>query len=156
MSHLQVSHLEDHLGYWLRCLSNYVHRSFEAQLSKYDISVAQWVVLRTLYGNTNITLNQAAGLIGLDKSSLSRMLDRLIQRNLITRGMGNNRRSISINLTPKGEELIPQLAKIADENDREFFKSLDVTRREDFFNTVKQLIVTNGWNTTQHGQGAME
>jgi hypothetical protein len=67
MSNNYLSNLEDHLGYWLRCLSNYIHHSFAALLAEHDISVAQWVVLRTLYDKQNISLNEAAKLVGVDK-----------------------------------------------------------------------------------------
>jgi hypothetical protein len=96
------SPLEKHLGHWLRCLSNFVSHSFAERLAGQDISVAQWVVLRTLYDNDGITLNEAAGQVGVDKSSLSRMVERLVQKGLAIRGEGDDRRSVGLTLTAAG------------------------------------------------------
>jgi DNA-binding MarR family transcriptional regulator len=145
------SDLEDHLGYWLRCLSNFVSGSFEQKLSGHDISVAQWVVLRTLFENSAVTLNQAAQMVGVDKSSLSRMVERLVKRGLIDRAEGNDRRSVGLTLTATGKKLVPQLAKLADENDDTFFKSLNEMQRRDFLATIQKLLSANGWEPTTHG-----
>ena len=146
------SNLEDHLGYWLRCLSNFISGSFAARLAVYDISVAQWVVLRTLYENKGISLNEAAQLVGVDKSSLSRMVERLVQRGLIDRTDGNDRRSVGLAVTSEGKKLVPQLAKLADENDHSFFKSLTAQQRKDFLGFIQRLLAVNGWDATNHGK----
>lgn len=145
------SDLEDHLGYWLRCLSNFVSGSFEKKLSGHDISVAGWVVLRTLFENSGVTLNQAAQLVGVDKSSLSRMVERLVQRGLILRAEGSDRRSVGLTLTTSGRELVPQLAKLADENDYAFFKTLNEKQRKEFLSTIQTLLTANGWEPSTHG-----
>lgn len=145
------SNLEDHLGYWLRCLSNFVSGSFEKKLAGYDISVAQWVVLRILFDNGGVTLNQAARLVGVDKSSLSRMVERLVQRGLISRTEGSDRRSVGLALTAAGEKLVPELARQADENDREFFSSLSEKQHRDFLLTIQKLLAANGWEPSTNG-----
>src|SRR5271155_1968339 len=114
MTKKNISNLENHLGYWLRCLSNYIHYSFADRLSQHNISVAQWVVLRTLYGRNNLDLSHAAELIGIDKSSLSRMIERLVQRELVYRSTGKDRRSIYLSLSSRAKKLVPKLAMIAD------------------------------------------
>ncbi len=156
MSKATASDLEEHLGYWLRCLSNFVSHSFAERLAKLDISVAQWVVLRTLYDRSGVTLNQAAGLVGVDKSSLSRMVERLVQKGLLNRREGGDRRSVGLFLTRAGEKLVPQLAKLADENDSAFFHTLAGKQRADFLATIKQLLTANGWDASQRGRDRME
>ncbi|AIL65438.1 HTH-type transcriptional regulator [Rickettsiales bacterium Ac37b] len=148
---LHPSNLEGHLGYWLRCLSNFVSESFAKKLSMHNISVAQWVLLRILYDNSGITLNNISQLIGIDKSSASRMVERLVQRKLIHRTAGEDRRSIGLTLTNTAEKLIPQLAKLADDNDKVFFKNLTSKQRKDFLLIIKQLLKDNGWTSTTHG-----
>lgn len=150
------SNLDDHLGYWLRCLSNLVSGSFEEKLASHDISVAQWVVLRILFENSGATLNQAAHLVGVDKSSLSRMVERLVQRGLINRAEGNDRRSIGLTLTAAGKKLVPQLSVLADENDYAFFKSLNEKQRKDFLVTIQKLLSANGWKPTTHGNDRLK
>jgi DNA-binding MarR family transcriptional regulator len=156
MAETSVSNLEKHLGYWLRCLSNFVSGSFAEKLAELDISVAQWVVLRTLYHNKNITLNQAAQWVGVDKSSLSRMIERLVRRNLVIRSEGDDRRSLGLALTPAARKLVPQLAKLADQNDESFFKTLSQKQRREFLGTIKQLLDANGWKLSERGRDRMD
>ncbi len=156
MKRTDVSKLDEHIGFWLRCLSNFVSHSFAEKLAKEDVSVAQWVVLRTLYDYDNLTLNRLAELIGLDKSSASRMVERLVLRGQVNRSEGNDRRSLGLSLTPAGEKLVPQLAQLADENDAAFFQTLAPQQRAEFLATIKQLLTANGWDVSRRGRDRME
>ena len=150
------SNLEDHLGYWLRCLSNQVHHSFAKKLSSHNISVAQWVVLRVLYDNDNLDLSRAAELIGVDKSTLSRMVDRLVGRGLAQRSEGKNRRSVRLSLSPVALELVPKLARLADENDEEFFKHITSARKKELLDIIKELLIANGSGLSKSYKHTME
>jgi DNA-binding MarR family transcriptional regulator len=146
------SNLEDHLGFWLRCLSNYVHNTFAERLAEYDVSVAQWVVLRTLYDKKDTSLSEAASLVGVDNSSLSRMIDRLIQKGLITRTEGVDRRSVRLSLTARGKKMVPELTRLADENDSHFFRTLSIKEQEHLLNTIKLLLKSNNWDQSKRGK----
>lgn len=146
-----ISNFEDHLGYRLRCLSNYIHDSFASRLAKHNISVPQWVVLRVIYDKNGITLNNAAKIIGVDKSSLSRMVERLVGRGLLKRSEGQDRRSMGIELTKVGLELVPKLADLADINEEVFFKALDKEERERLLNVIKKLLSDNGFERSERG-----
>lgn len=156
MNRSSPSYLHSHLGYWLRCLSNLVSNTFAERLAKKEISVPQWVVLRTLYDKRDVTLNEAAEEVGVDKSSLSRMVERLVQRGLLNRSEGKDRRSVGLALTPLAMKLVPQLAKLADENDEQFFHSLSAKQREAFMASIKQLLEANNWEKSKNGRYGME
>ncbi len=157
MDNLTPSNLEDHIGYWLRCLSNFVSHRFAERLEKLGVSVEQWVVLRSFYGEgEGATLNEAARVIGVDKSSLSRMVERLVQRNLVDRSEGRDRRSLGLSLTAAGKKIVRQAAKLADENDGEFFHALPARQREQFLSAIKQLLAANGWDAATRGRDRME
>lgn len=150
------SDLEKHLGYWLRCLSNFVSHTFAERLEEQGVSVAQWVVLRTLYDCAGATLNDTARLVGVDKSTLSRMVERLVQKGWVDRSEGEDRRSLGLALTGAGKKMVLQSAKLADENDDAFFNSLSARQREEFLSTIKQLLTANGWSTVIQGRDRIE
>lgn len=150
------SDLEAHLGYWLRCLSNFVSHTFAERLADQRISVEQWVVLRTLYGGEAMTLNEAAKQVGVDKSTLSRMVERLVQRGWVNRAEGHDRRSLGLMLTAAGKKMVVQSAKLADENDKAFFQTLSSRQREEFLATIKHLLTVNGWDKSARGRDQME
>jgi DNA-binding MarR family transcriptional regulator len=143
------SQLEDHLGYWLRCLSNLVSHGFAKRLEKHDVSVPQWVVLRCLYDTENTSLNELASTIGVDNGALSRMVERLLQKGLVVRETDPaNRRTIRLRLTDAGKALVPVLANEADQNDKAFFASAGDAERQRLLKTVRTLLAKNGWQGT--------
>jgi len=156
MNKTMPSPLEEHLGYWLRCLSNFVSHTFAERLAGQGVSVEQWVVLRTLYDNEGATLSEAARAVGVDKSTLSRMVERLVQKGLATRSEGRDRRSVGLALTAAGKKLVLQSAKLADENDKAFFHTLSARQHEEFLSTIKQLLTANGWDVAARGGDRME
>lgn len=151
------SALEDHLGYWLRCLSNLVSDSFAKRLEKYGVSVAQWVVLRIFYDQTKpLILVEAAKLVGVDKSSLSRMIDRLVQKHLIIKSSNDeDLRSAHLTLSEKGRGLVLSLAAEADANDRSFFQSLSKSEKAEFLDLIQRLLNKNGWSPSKDGRVRM-
>lgn len=146
MKSKRPSQLEDHLGYWLRCLSNLVSQAFAERLAKHDVSVPQWVVLRCLFDMENASLNELAATVGVDNGALSRMMERLLQKGLIVREPDPaNRRTVRLRLTEVGKRLVPVLAKEADENDAAFFGVVDKAERQQLLATVRTLLTKNGW-----------
>jgi DNA-binding MarR family transcriptional regulator len=145
------SHLEDHLGYWLRRLSNQVSEHFAARLEKYGASVANWVVLRILFEHEALPLKDIVAQVGGDQGALSRMVERLMLRGLVVRKESpNSRREVAISLTEAGRKLVPTLAREADENDRTFFKHLPPRRRAELLATIQSLLSQNQNNSISH------
>jgi DNA-binding MarR family transcriptional regulator len=135
------SALSDHLGYWLRKLSNAVSSSFAGRLAAHDVSVPQWVVLRVLYDHDSLPLKDIVARVEVDQGSLSRMMDRLIARGWIRRSAdATDRRAVAISLTPQGRRLVPKLADEADRNEAVFFSGLEKTEREVFLRTIQKLL----------------
>ncbi|HZZ18919.1 MAG TPA: MarR family transcriptional regulator [Opitutaceae bacterium] len=140
----RTSNLEDHTGYWLRKLSNHVSASFERRLQAHGLSAASWVVLRILHGNDALSLKEIVGRVGVDQGALSRMIERLSSRSLVSRTTSpTSRREVSISLTQEGRRLVPVLAHEADENDKDFFGRLPAKRRAEFEATLHTLLAMN-------------
>lgn len=120
-----VSALEDHLGYWLRFVSNYVSSSFQRRLAEKGVTVAEWVALRSLQEKSPCSLSQLVEEMGMDKGRVSRLVDRLHKRGFAHRKISrDDRRSVEIVITAAGQDLLPVLAGEADENDHQFFGHL--------------------------------
>jgi DNA-binding MarR family transcriptional regulator len=138
------SNLEGHLGYWLRQLSNRVSHKFAERIAKHDISVSGWVVLRVLFDADAMPLKDLASHIGVDQGALSRMVERLMVRELVIRRENpSDRRQVAISLSPKGKRLVPKLAREADQNDRAFFDHLPTEKRQEFLGTIQALLALN-------------
>jgi DNA-binding MarR family transcriptional regulator len=138
------SALPDHLGYWLRKLSNAVSSSFAERLTAHDVSVPQWVVLRVLFDHDSLPLKDIVARVEVDQGSLSRMVDRLTARGWVQRNADDiDRRAVAISLTKEGRSLVPRLAAEADKNEESFFSGLGSSEREKFLRTIQKLLTQN-------------
>lgn len=137
--------LRDHLGYWLRRLSDEVHGRFERELAGHDVTVAQWTVLVTVHRGDASTTREAARHINIDAGAVSRLVDRLVAKGLMAREPDPaSRRSLRLVLTPAGRDLVPRLVEIADRNDTHFFGALDPAQRDRLQSWIRELVDADG------------
>lgn len=145
----KASHLRSHLGYHMRVVSNAVSYSFARQLAVCEVTVAEWVILREMYENDDKTSPGAvAEMSGLTRGAVSKLVDRLLHKGLVTRSEASgDRRYQEIKLTPAAIKLVPKLARIADENDGKFFSALSKTERKNLMTTLMKLANFHKLNT---------
>lgn len=135
-----ASALESHLGYWLRFVSNQVSQAFSEKLKAQDVSVAEWVVLRELYGSSRAP-SALAEKIGMTRGAVTKISDRLVAKALVTRTSSDeDRRFQALALTRQGRALVPKLAAIADRNDAEFFRHLSPRERATIEDAMKGIV----------------
>lgn len=140
-----VSELTDHLGYWLRQVSNNVSLSFARRIEAEGVTVAEWVVLRILFGAEDLAPSRLANMMGMTKGAISKLSDRLVAKGLIERtGSPVDARAHTLALTGDGKRLVPKLAALADENDRIFFAPLKPNQREKLRQLLEQLVECHG------------
>ena len=80
-----------------------------------------------------------AELTGLTRGAVSKLISRLLEKGLVTRKeSSSDRRYQDIELTLAALAVVPKLAKLADENDREFFKGLRKSERVTLTSLLKK------------------
>ncbi len=128
----EISKLKKHIGFWMRIVSNNVSHSFAKKLDNSGVSVAEWVIMREMFesGDT-ISPSQIAEITGMTRGAISKLIDRLLQKKLVTRKEStDDRRYQELKLTKEAKQLVPNLTKLADENDAEFFSLLTKEERK--------------------------
>ena len=86
------------------------------KLKKFDITHEQWFVLRTITNTDFSTQKVIADLTNKGKSTLTRILDQLEQKNLIERHVNDeDRRSIVLVETNKGKTIVQQILPVENE-----------------------------------------
>lgn len=138
---LGASRLRSHLGYHLRVVSNAVSHSFARKLAASEVTVAEWVILREMYSNDDkMSPGVVAELTGLTRGAVSKLMERLLRKGLVTRTESSgDRRYQEIKLTATAVRLVPKLARMADENDERFFSALSRTERKKLMITLRKL-----------------
>lgn len=141
----RISPLEGHVGYWLRFVSNHVSHAFSRKVETRGVTVAEWVVLRELFDCKAMAPSGLAERLGMTRGAISKLVDRLAVKALVTRTADeNDRRFQSVALTAEGRALVPELAALADRNDEEFFGALTADEREMLMRAMKRIVRTHG------------
>lgn len=136
----KISGLEDHLGYWLRYVSNQVSLSFRQRLEEEEMTVGEWVALRLLYENEDFPASLAEK-IGVTRGAMTKIIDRLFEKGLINRAeLQEDRRFQKIAITKSGRALVPKLAHIADENEAFYFSHLSDEDKKSLAHLLKQTV----------------
>ena len=135
-----VPDLTAHIGFWLRMVSNHVSQAFAAKLAGKGVTVAEWSVMRALYGKEPMPPSRLADEMGLSRGAITRLADRLIAKSLIMReASADDGRAQTLALTDRGRAIVPDLAALADRNDTEFFECLSAGERETLARLLKNL-----------------
>lgn len=136
-----VSYLTEHLGFWLRTVSNHVSHAFAGRLAAQGVTVAEWVMMRALYGKDPMPPSRVADEMGMTRGAITKLADRLIGKSLIVRRADSeDGRAQTLALTPQGSRLVPKLAALADRNDAEFFGGLSRAERDTLERLLKRLV----------------
>lgn len=139
------SPLTSHLGYWLRHVSNHVSQAFARKVEQEGVTVAEWVVMRELYGEGDVAPSRLAERLGLTRGAISKLADRLLAKGLILRRENQaDARAHRLALSDAGQDLIPRLSALADQNDAEFFDHLTRAERETVERVMKDIVARRG------------
>lgn len=140
-----ISQLDSHLGYWLRFVSNHVSHAFKQKVEHHGVTVAEWVVMRTLFDHTRTNPSKIAEALGMTRGAISKLLDRLSGKKLVRcDAVKPDRRFQTVELTPAGRALVPRLAALADRNDCEFFASLTELQRQTLMDLLQLIAKSRG------------
>jgi DNA-binding MarR family transcriptional regulator len=136
-----VPELTKHLGYWLRHLSNHVSNAFARKLAGRDVTVAEWALMRVLYDREPMPPSQLAEDMGLTRSAISKLADRLIGKALVAREPNpDDGRAHTLRLTEEGAAFVPELARLADENEADCFSIMPAADRDTLERILKEAV----------------
>jgi|SRR5579884_632550 len=125
----RVEFLDAQPTYWVKRCYQALRRSVDADLRAYGLTLSQRDVLLTLYADGPLDQRALREKLGLEQSSVSRLVDGLARRGLVELRPGRaDRRMRVAELTPAGEALLKRTpgssqlagsAMVADLNDAE-------------------------------------
>jgi DNA-binding MarR family transcriptional regulator len=141
-----ISDLDQHLGYWLRYVSNHVSHAFTMKVESHGVTVAEWVIMREMLRLGPINPSQLAVTLGMTRGAISKLIERLIAKAFVERKYAeDDRRYQSVALTATGKKLVPKLAKLADQNELEFFGHLTPAQFELLKAQLQEIVRQHGW-----------
>lgn len=98
--------LDECINFLLSVAQHKVHKHFNHQLEKFDITPAQYAVLNCLWTEGKITPKRIGELLYLEAPTVSGILDKMQKMNLIEREIDpTNRRNVFVTSTEKANQL---------------------------------------------------
>ena len=133
--------LKECINFLLTTAQHTVFQYLSQRLAPYDITPSQYGILNCLWINDGTCLpRQIAGLLCLETSTVSGILDRMQKKDLIDRVINpENRREILVMITPKGEALKAPVLKIIDEVNEEVLKDFSPKETEFIRKSLRQI-----------------
>jgi DNA-binding MarR family transcriptional regulator len=142
------ANLEGHLGYWLRWVSRQLSGGFAHALQERGLSVAEGLALNQIDAASGLNCAELAVAMDMTRGAISKILDKLQDKGLLSRAIsdGDNRIQI-LSLTRRGRRLVPELTRIAQGNDADFFGALSADERATLRNLLRKVAAAHQLRT---------
>jgi DNA-binding MarR family transcriptional regulator len=135
-----IPHFENHLCYWLQFVADHVTARLARELEEHDITVNEWVVLRTLFDAPCLPHHVLTRLLGMTRTATWKAVRRLEARGFIRRELARGEARLQgLSLTEQGEALVPQLAALADDNEFRLFLHLPPGLHKSLIRTLQAV-----------------
>ena len=110
-----MSHnLQTSLPYLLARAGIRTSQGFSNEIRQFDLSLNEWRVCATLRHQPSQRISEVASHTSIDASTLSRLIDSMIRRELVIRERdAQDARARALRLTSKGEELTDRVIPLA-------------------------------------------
>ena len=102
--------LEMHAFYWFSRILSRRNRALNGELRRFDLDYPRWRVMAVLNQHPGCSMQQLAEHTSVDRTTLAHTVTLMARQELLTRSAREtDRRSIMLNLTPRGRNLLAHI-----------------------------------------------
>ncbi len=113
----------------------------ESELSCCGITLSQCHALIEVGRKERISLNQLAQILNLDNSTLSRTVNKLVNKNLVERKVGTeDRRFVTISLSSEGIKLYEMIERNMNNYFSNIYDRIPDSKKQEVLESIKLLI----------------
>lgn len=132
--------LPDLIGYHLRRSELFVFQGFAKLIAPLQVTPGQFGVLTLVQANSGLSQSSLAKAVGIERSTMVAVIDRLESQGLIERQPSSvDRRSYALRLTPKGEATIERLKALVLEHEARTFGEFSERDRRTLVELLKRI-----------------
>ncbi len=132
--------LHDSTGHWLARLFSAMRAEFDDALRAKGVTMAEWAVLAAARDGVRLP-SEVAAYAGVSRAVVSRSLERLEERGLITREPSQrDRRAVIIGLTRTGSRVADALVAENERINAAFASGLSAAEMKAFRRTVQRML----------------
>ncbi len=107
------------VGYNVRRAQIAVAQNFQSWMAPFDITPGQFGVLLLIRQNQGLSQSELGNALGIDRSTMVAVIDRLEGRGLVVRAPSpSDRRSYALHLSEQGESLLDQMVGRVEDHER--------------------------------------
>ncbi|MFC8519470.1 MarR family winged helix-turn-helix transcriptional regulator [Streptomyces sp. NPDC057257] len=133
--------LELRLGYLLKHAQAKLARASAEALAPYGVDGHELAVLVVLSGEEPLSQAEAAGRLGVDRTTMVSLVDGLEDHGLVTRRRSpQDRRKNIVELTPAGEQCLREAEQARRAAERRFLAPLDEGQAEGLVRALQALL----------------
>lgn len=129
------------MAYLLSRAERLVNKGLAAALASEDVTVEQWRILRALADGRGHSMGDLAAAVLMPHPTLTKAVDRLIERALVYRGPSEgDRRRVAVFLADRGEDLLARVEGSVAEHHRLIEAAFGTDRTEHLMRDLQSLV----------------
>jgi DNA-binding MarR family transcriptional regulator len=128
------------LGYQLRRAQIAVFQNFARAMADFDITPGRFGVLEVIAANGGLSQSELGAILGIDRSTVVAVIDRLEADGLVRRMKApNDRRSHALQLSEKGAVTLAVLEQRVAAHERDIASALSAAERKTLLNLLGRI-----------------
>lgn len=132
-----LSHL---VCYNLRRVHQVAVQSFQNAVAPHDLTLGQFGVLVLIAENPGLSQSQLGQVVGIDRSTMVSVIDRLESRGWVERASSPaDRRSHALRLSPAGRELLAELVPRVRAHERSLIQGLSDREHDELVRLLQRI-----------------
>jgi DNA-binding MarR family transcriptional regulator len=132
--------LPDLIGYNLRKAQIAFFQSFHDAVAPHDITPGQFGVLILIRDNTGLSQSELGTAVGIDRSTMVAVIDRLENRGWVIRAPSpTDRRSYALELSAEGERLVSELIPKVQAHERSMLGELTTEEQQSLASLLRRI-----------------
>jgi DNA-binding MarR family transcriptional regulator len=137
---VKLGMLDELLGYHLRRAQIAVFQHFAATMGEADITPGQFGVLTVVSTNPGLSQTQLGNALGIDRSTVVAVIDRLESRGLVVRAAApGDRRSHALRLSEEGGRLLRRLEDLVRSHERHIARDLSPKAKKELIEFLDRV-----------------
>ena len=127
-------------GFLARQLHRITAAIFDEETASFGLTGLQYGILNTVAAEPGIDQIGVCNTLGIDRSTLAGVVDRLEQKGLVARSPGADRRSNALHLTRAGKRILGEMETSAAKAERRAFDIFTATEQAQFERLLARLV----------------
>lgn len=131
-------------GHLIRRLNQISVALFLEETASLGLTTVQFAALNMIHEVPGIDQASLSDMIAFDKTTIVKVLDRLVEKGFITRTRSDTDRRLNhLNVTPRGKEVVHKIQGMLDRSDARILAPLSAADQRKFMELLTQLVQVN-------------